>query len=357
MVEGVAEYRPPGEEPTRILLRENAIKAMDATFPGRPVFVDHVPEVNIEKLGSPELIPDGYVVESFFNKTDGKHWAKFVITTEKAQQAIDRGETLSNAYIVKASAPGDRWHNVDYSQEVMEAEYEHLAIVAKPRYEESIVLTPEQFKDYNAKKEAELTRLTNSKEEGLFTMFKFFKREAVQNSKEIENAVVRLDSGKEFTIEELAKYVERVENMSGYASDEHMVKLANGEMSVKELAEKYNSMCKKNAEDEEAAKKKNAEEEEKKENESDEEAKKKALELAAHEEKEIAAKKNAEEEEKKKNSPVGVEGKDVDPAAVKNAKEREDFFKSLGDAAPKSVQNDIAYEMRSDKVSRGKERY
>ncbi len=55
MVEGVAEYRTPGKEPSRLLILENAIKTMDATFEGRPVYVNHVGEV-VEKI---LLITDG----------------------------------------------------------------------------------------------------------------------------------------------------------------------------------------------------------------------------------------------------------------------------------------------------------
>jgi hypothetical protein len=337
MVEGVAEYHPAGKEPYRTLLREDVIKSMDPTFAGRPVFLDHVPGVDDEKLGTKELVPDGYVSESFFNKSDGKHWAKFIITTDQAEMAIQRGEVLSNAYTVTDSSEGGKWHNVDYAQEVLEAHYEHMAIVAKPRYEESIVLTPEQFKDYNLKKESELLRLTNSKEqEGNFIM-KFWKKEAVQNSVDVENLAITLDNGKTITVLEAAKTAERVMNMSGYAADDHMVKMENGEMSVKDMRDKFNSMCKKNAEDEEASKKKNSEEEEKKKNAEEEEKKK-----------------NAEEEEKKKNAAL-----EEDKEKKQNSKDGEDFFEALSDKAPKSVQNssEDCYEDRSDKIARGKSRY
>src|ERR1039458_6555937 len=79
---GVAEYREKGKDPFRVFISEKTAKQMDATFPGRPMFVDHVNEVT-------DRAPDGYVVESFFNELDGKHWSKFIITTDRKSTRLN----------------------------------------------------------------------------------------------------------------------------------------------------------------------------------------------------------------------------------------------------------------------------
>ena len=159
--EGCAEYKTAPDKSFMIFIGENAIKNMDATFEGKPVFVGHRDEV------TPEMIPDGHVIKSFFNKADGKTWVEFIVTSDEGLEAISKGWELSNAYKIVRSGAGGRWHGIDYGQEVVEGEYEHLAIVPDPRYEESIVLSPEEFKTYNEQKEAELKKLQNSKKTGV----------------------------------------------------------------------------------------------------------------------------------------------------------------------------------------------
>lgn len=244
MVSGVAEYAEPDREPYRILIEEAAIKNMDPSFQGKPVYVDHVDEVNLENIQSEA---DGYVMESFFNQLDGKHWVKFIVVSDRAKQAIRSGWTLSNAYLPKSFSGGGLWHGVEYIKEVVSGEYEHLAIVKNPRYAESKILTPEEFKKYNGEKDIELKRLANSKEEqkGEGTMgLSFFKKAKVENSVDLESTVVRLPkSQKEFTIAEVVNKLDVIENMHGYASDDHMVKVGENEMSVKDLVKKHMDTC------------------------------------------------------------------------------------------------------------------
>lgn len=236
MVEGLAEYRTPDKKPNRMLILENAIKNMDPTFEGRPVYVQHVDEIDLNNA-------DGYVIKSFFNKADGKHWAEFLVTTENGLQKIKDGWKLSNAYTPTSKGRAGVWHGADYDEEVQAGIYDHLAIVDNPRYSESVILDPDQFKKYNADKEAELTKLQNSKEEK--SMFKLFKRTPVENAIDLKDTEVTLPkSGKTLTLEKLVNDMDAVLNMQGYASDDHMVKCGEEEMSVKDLAKNYLKMKK-----------------------------------------------------------------------------------------------------------------
>lgn len=239
---GVAEYQEPGQDPYRVYLNEDTLRAMDPSFAGRPIFVEHVDEVNTD---NDELRKeaDGWVIESFFNSADGKHWVKFIAISELSESAIKNGYRLSNAYIPKSFGVGGLWNGVSYSKEVTDGEFDHLAIVNNPRYEESVILTPEEFKRYNEEKVVELKRLSNSKEKGDSKMkLNIFKRTKVENSTDLEGMCVVLPkSKKEMTIVDLVEEMDTIKNMHGYANGDHLVKVGEEEMSVNDLVKKHMS--------------------------------------------------------------------------------------------------------------------
>jgi len=342
MVEGVAEYAEPGSQPYRILVGEDAIKNMNPTFQGKPVYVDHVDEVNVDHLRE---TADGYVMESFYNKSDGKNWVKFIVVTDKAKEAIRMGWKLSNAYVPKGFSGGGLWHGVEYSKEVTGGEYEHLAIVRHPRYEESTILTPEQFKEYNGEKEKELTRLANSKEKTMG--FKLFERKKVENSATIENMMIELPkSKKEMLLTEVVTQFDAILNMNGYANGDHMVKVNDSEeMSVNDLVKKHMEMCNEMAEMKKAKEENSGEGEPgaEVENDEDEEGTKAAGAKDVGDRGGDKALENEEEEEPKEDKKKNAREK---AAALKNAHLR------VGD-----FEEQATVELSSDKVARGAKRY
>lgn len=233
MAPGIAEYREPGQEPFTILINEDVIKKMDPSFVGCPVFLGHVEDVTKDEIKN----ADGYVIESFFNKNDGKHWAKFIVVTQEGQTAIQNGFKLSNAYKPSILGGGGQWHGAKYDKEVKGAKYNHLAIVENPRYTESVIYTVEEFKAYNAAKEAELKQLANSKGEETNM---FFKKAKLENELDIKNTMVQLPKSKvEMSIETMITEMDVVKNMHGYANGDHMVKVGDSEMSVNDLVKKH----------------------------------------------------------------------------------------------------------------------
>lgn len=330
-VPGVAEYAGENGENFRIFVNEDTIRKMNPTFEGLPVYVRHVDEVNLDNLQSEA---DGYVVKSFYNEFDGKTWAEFLIVSDKGYDAIvNKRWRLSNAYIPTEFSQGGVWNGVSYKKEVKNAKFEHMAIVPNPRYDESKVLTPEEFKNYNEGKEQELKRVSNSDDsKGNQEMkFSFFKKEKIENAKiDLETMVTLPESKKEMSLQNALEVADKFENMHGYANGDHMVKVNDSEeMTVNELVKKYSELCAANSAD----KGEDGEAEVENEDLSDEEAKKKAEELKEHEEKEIEEKKKNELEKKKKN----IEKlENAHMAAFKNSK-------------PEVI------EILSDKVKRGKE--
>lgn len=243
---GLAEYVDPiKNENYRVYVTEEIIRTMSPTFAGRPVFVEHVDTVDpdIDTLRNES---DGWVIESFFNPADGKTWAKFIIVSERGLQAIERGFRLSNAYHPELRDHKGLWNGITYEQEVTGGVFEHLAIVQHPRYEESVIMTPEEFKTYNQNKTEELKKLSNSKEKkGDKTVkLNIFTRKKVENTLDFENTIVELPkSKKEMSIEALVNAMDKIENMQGYASDDHMVKVGENEMSVKDLVAAHMKAC------------------------------------------------------------------------------------------------------------------
>lgn len=351
---GVAEYQEPDKEPYRILLLENTLRKMDPTFAGRPIFVQHVDEVepSIDELRKEA---DGWVVESFFNQSDGKHWVKFIVVSERGERAVKNGLKLSNAYLPKSFGQGGQWNGVDYAREVTDGEFDHLALVSNPRYEESIILSPEQFKKYNEDKVVELKSIANSKdkkENQKMGKFNFFKKQKVEN--DLEGVSVMLPaSKKEVTVSEAIELADKFANMDGYANPDHMVKMHDGkEMKVSELLDAHKKLN-----DEMAAMKHDVSE-----SESDLETKSESVDSES-----VSEMKNKEDEEKKENKEEDdkekdkkendeMEGKELEEAKKKNAKEKADKLRKAHlNALPKPAVQVI--ELSSDRVARGKARY
>lgn len=241
---GVARYEEPDKAPYTIFLNENTIRKMDQSFAGRPVFVEHVEEVD-DNINTLRAEADGWVIESFYNAADGKHWAKFIVVSDIGLSAIRRGYRLSNSYFPKSMSDGGTWNGLDYNREITDGEYEHLAIVNNPRYEESVIMTPEQFKAYNDEKQIELTRLANSKKETKKMAFNIFKRQKVDNAVDIEGMEVELPKSKKaVSLTKMITEYDAIVNMNGYANGDHMVKLnEKEEMSVNDLIKKHQTMC------------------------------------------------------------------------------------------------------------------
>ncbi len=358
---GVAEYQEGGKDPYRIFLNEDTIRSMGPTFAGRPVFVMHVDGVN-EDVDELRKEADGWVVDSFYNEADGKHWVKFIVVTEKAEQAIKRGMQLSNCYVPKKFAKGGLWNGVAYLKEVTEGEYEHLAIVPNPRYAESVILTPEKFKKYNEEKVLEIKRLSNAKEKSAMKV-NLFKRTKVENSSELlEMSVMLPNSKKDLTVQELIEEADarRVSN----AADPTMVVTIEidgeeKEHTVAELIEMVQNAAKKeNKEDEEDDKKENKEDcdDDKKENEEDEDKDEMPKDKKKNKKKKNAVETDDEDEdeedaeaEKKKN--------ELDVARAKKKQTDKEKAERLRNA-DKNVDEKVAkVEMSMDQVARGKARY
>lgn len=388
---GLAQYQDSEHEsPYRVFLNEDTLRKMDPSFAGKPIFVDHVDEVDpdIDELRKDA---DGWVLESFYNESDGKHWVKFIIVSDRGERGIRNGMRLSNAYLPKSYKHGGVWNGIPYEKQITDAEYEHLAIVKNPRYEESVILTPEEFKKYNEEQTMELKRIANSKGEKKMKL-NFFRKTKVDAALDESLCVMLPKSGK---VVNVTKFLNEADDEMKKKEDsesagekqmanmDHVVKMKDGsKMNIGDLLKKHQKMCdeleemkkdsketeldleteeaevdvegdlhnddEEEVESEEHKKELNDDEkhpedavhDDDDDSSDDKDAKKKALQLAEHEEKEI-------EEAKKKN------------IKKKNSILAREKAERLRNAHTKAFKNDNAptLELSEDRLARGKARY
>jgi len=346
---GVARYEAPDKEALTVFINEDTIRKMGPSFAGRPIFVEHVDEVdsNINDLREDA---DGWVIESFYNAADGKTWCKFIVVSEIGLQAIQRGYRLSNAYIPQLNNKGGVWNGVPFQQEVVGGEFEHLAIVMNPRYEESIILTPEEFKSHNEEKTVELKKLANSKDKkGERTMkLNIFKRTKIENSIDLDGMIVELPiSKKEMALTKVIEELDKIMNMNGYANGDHMVKVGDkDEMSVNDLVKKHLELTNEVAKSKEDAVENDAADD-KKENEDDDSS-------MDNDKSDDDKKENKEDDDKK-------EDKKMNEITVAQAKEviAREKAKALKNANLKleNEESVSSISLPQDMVARGKSRY
>lgn len=197
---GPAQY---GEE--NVLILDDVLNKMDDTFTGCPLFIGHRDEEIVDCNDGAV----GYVIKSFLNKNDGAHWAEILVTRPEGLDAIRQGMSVSNSYIKSETERVDgRWHNIPYSEKVLDGYYEHLALVSDPRYESSMVLTPAAFDAYNEEKRASAVLVMNSSDARLSTKQIENKEENMEEDKKLaeENRDLRtkIEEHKQFEKEEEA---------------------------------------------------------------------------------------------------------------------------------------------------------
>lgn len=347
---GVARYQEP-ERDLMVFLNEETIRQMDPTFAGKPVFVMHVDGVerSVDKLRNEA---DGWVIESFFNEADGKHWVKMIICSSLGLQAIERdGMRLSNCYLAKGMGPGGKWNGVPYDAQVTMGEHEHMALVPNPRYEESMILTPDQFKAYNERQREELKRLSNQGDKGM--KLKFWNKAPLKDADAVNLAAttVALKSGREVTIEVLVNEMDEHEEKkkAQLANEEDHVHVGDEKMKVGELKKKYQDMYNElselkakhapgGGEEDEETKKKNAAEAERLVNE----AKEKEAELEKAKA-EVARLQNEADARKKADD-------------TKKARDKAEAEK-LRNAGPTTETETVTIELPMDQIERGRQRY
>jgi hypothetical protein len=129
-----------------VLVSKEALDNMGPSFRNCPVIF--VPEhhndqdketaFNFEDIGSNPAA--GIVTTIPAWGDDGWQWVEMSVWDEDAQNAIEKGFSVSCAYEPEEAHTGGIWHELEYDREVVNGKYMHMAIVPRPRYEGSRIL-------------------------------------------------------------------------------------------------------------------------------------------------------------------------------------------------------------------------
>lgn len=206
-------------------------------------------ELQLEHNGK----PCGVVSKAFFNEADGKFWAEFLVNDEEAVKKIEKGWTLSVTYNFSPIEKNGHFHGVDYDFEVFDPISDHLAIVQNPRYAESIILTPDEFKEYNDNQMRKISQ--NEKGVGMLTKIKsrITGKELSVNEKEkkekelMETKIVLPKTKREVSINDLIAEVDERDWQGMEASLDDFIHIDSVKVTIRELLETIDKLTKADA--------------------------------------------------------------------------------------------------------------
>ena len=130
---GLVSYRDQAGGKVELLRKETIDEAL-ASLEGNPVTIGHIA---IEQAGDVD-VANGHTMNGRFNADDGWFWCDSIVDTEKARQLLEDGQYPSCGYEVLSYGPGGVWQNMRYDREITGIRFNHMAIVERPRYTDSI---------------------------------------------------------------------------------------------------------------------------------------------------------------------------------------------------------------------------
>lgn len=356
--EGLVHYLENGKD-VLYLVKNEALKKMNESFDGQPVYVRHVDRVDMENLREQA---DGYVVKSFYNEFDGAWWVEMLVVSDKGHEAIKKGWAVSNCYSPTEYGEGGSYHDIDYQKEVKNGAYEHLAIVPNPRYEESVIMTPEEFKKFNEGKKQEIEKLKNSKEKEMLTQEEMETLVTTVKNSLSETIAVAVKNAVEAKAEEDKKnaadedhraLIREIAAVSAKAEGDFSGGLEEKVRTIIGMAEKLGYTKDEAKENECGEPKKENEAEEKEEETKDNSSEEKAEEKDS--EKSEETKENEADEDKKEDACGKNEGGEEEKPEEKKENSK-GFFSMLKNAKAKS-QDGSAVETMARGLALGKQRY
>lgn len=247
---GIVDYTD-GDQRETVLIKKAALDKMNSSFLGKPVFnfthkvvdiknaFDFTSE-EIEEHAVGVISDVGYDVES------GYFFADMMIWDEETQDNISNGYGVSNAYVPEVG-PGGEYNNVPYNEEVTDGEYDHMAIVENPRYEDVKIFEnskgakPMKFKLFGKKEKVV------KKNEGDPPPDDKDKKKDEEMSLNMESILVDND-GNEMPVSELVEAYKsaNMEDDKPTMNMEDTIEIDGKEVTMKELYDNYNA--KQNAE-------------------------------------------------------------------------------------------------------------
>ena len=127
---GIVSYRDVGGKVE--LLRKETLDRCMASVVGNPLTIGHV-HVTADNRTEVE---NGIVSEWKYNSEDAWYYVSGTADTEEAKEKMRANGKPSCGYRVLAVGPGGVYHGIRYDQEILDIQFNHLAIVERPRYED-----------------------------------------------------------------------------------------------------------------------------------------------------------------------------------------------------------------------------
>ncbi len=126
---GIVSYKDQGGGIE--LLRKETLDRCMASVIGNPLIVGHTYVHAANRLE----LEEGIIHDWHYSADDGWYYVGGEASTAQAQSRMRRGERPSCGYRVTKLGPGGVYHGIKYDAEILDIEFNHLAIVDKPRYE------------------------------------------------------------------------------------------------------------------------------------------------------------------------------------------------------------------------------
>lgn len=304
------------------LLRKETIDEALTSLEGIPLTIDHVDL----RQAAQEALSNGRVTAGRFNAEDGWYWCDTTVETKQASSGIRRGLTPSVGYEVLEWGPGGTYQNMRYDREIKKIRFNHMAIVPKPRYNDSVFRLNSITNPDSTMNPFKLIKKIVARVNGTDTTTEETSQVSGESTIEIDGKPVRLNElGKEW----MATTKKVVDGNACSGEDE--IEIDGTRVKLNSLVEMYKN-SRKNADDEEK-KKKEAEEE--------------------------AARKNALATEEQKKAEADKLKADEALKARKNAEGKEAFFKLQQAPINGGEKQTFASDSGSisQQVERGKKRY
>lgn len=233
-----------------VLVEKPALDSMASTFRNCPViFVpeqhnDSNKENSFDFTDLSKNLASGIVTGVPYWGDDGWMWVEFTVWDANAIKAIEKGYSVSCAYIPDKVADGGEWHQIPYDEQVLDGHYIHMAIVARPRYEGSQIFANSKgghgiMALFGMKKNAEPPVMDKNKEPVQPVQTQ---PDDGKNKPIMVNADTEVDVGEEKI--PLSALVEAYQQNHGQLQDDDEIELEDGStVSIGDLKKAYGAAC------------------------------------------------------------------------------------------------------------------
>jgi hypothetical protein len=134
---GIIKYSDDQGKPYVALVKKEAIDRFIGSIVGCPLIIKHH-DVNKDTV---EDLRCGIISEVHYNVEDGWYHCSGIVWDEQAIKNIEElGWSVSCTYVITDEGEGGVYHDMKYDVEFMNGDFEHLALVENPRYEEATIV-------------------------------------------------------------------------------------------------------------------------------------------------------------------------------------------------------------------------